>query len=166
MNRICNMFFLAVGFFALIACGTRCQSQSSSEKRKFPSELTFEKFRVHKETHIAKPEKLTFVDGSILRRDIIEKELSLGVNFSGHFRIVEWGTGAGAADFAVIDYLTGKVYKGMPFGQCGISFSIDSRMITIDFPELDRDGYYPSNTICIAEIYVWDNCEFKLIWPK
>lgn len=72
-----------------------------------------------------------------------------GVNFAGHYTIVEWGCGTFCAEMAIVDRVTGKIiYSQIPFdtadGHSGADYKIDSRMLIVNSGALSEfDGYEP-----------------------
>lgn len=72
-----------------------------------------------------------------------------GVNFAGHYTIVEWGCGTFCAEMAIVDRVDGKIiYSQIPFdtadGHSGSDYKIDSRMLIINSGTLSEfDGYEP-----------------------
>ena len=70
-----------------------------------------------------------------------------GVNFAGHYTIIEWGCGAGCQQMAVVDRMNGKIiFSKIPFdtldGHCGLNYKIDSRMIVVNTEAIsDYEGY-------------------------
>ena len=43
-------------------------------------------------------------------RTAIREGLAQGVNFAGHYVVVEWGCGTGCSSFVIVDAITGTVY--------------------------------------------------------
>jgi hypothetical protein len=72
-----------------------------------------------------------------------------GVNFAGHYTIVEWGCGALCQEMAIVDRITGQIiYSHIPFdtvdGHSGTNYKIDSRMLIINTEALSEFDEYES----------------------
>jgi hypothetical protein len=72
-----------------------------------------------------------------------------GVNYAGHYTIVEWGCGTVCAEMAIVDRITGQIiYSQIPFdkadGHSGSNYKIDSRMLIVNTEALSEfDNYEP-----------------------
>ena len=70
-----------------------------------------------------------------------------GVNFAGHYTIIEWGCGMECQLMAIVDRVDGKIiYSKIPFdtsdGHNGIDYHTDSRMLIVNSAGLrDFPGY-------------------------
>ncbi|MFC4817510.1 MULTISPECIES: hypothetical protein [unclassified Flavobacterium] len=72
-----------------------------------------------------------------------------GVNFAGHYTIIEWGCGAACAQMAIVDRISGEIiYSKIPFdkndGHCGAEYKIDSRLLIINTEALSEWWGYES----------------------
>lgn len=76
-------------------------------------------------------------------------------NFAGHFYFVGWGCGTDCAGFAIIDSITGKINKYVPFDEEGNSYShsVDSRLLVLN----PRSGFDNFKGKTISEIYDEDS---------
>ncbi len=66
-----------------------------------------------------------------------------GVNFAGHYTIIEWGCGALCQEMAIVDRISGQIiYSHIPFdtadGHSGTRYKIDSRMLIINIETLSE----------------------------
>ncbi|HJZ69124.1 MAG TPA: hypothetical protein VKF81_13445 [Blastocatellia bacterium] len=101
-------------------------------------------------------------------RTVIREGAREGPNFAGHYTIVQWGCGAGCAQFAVVDAKTGAVFmpsfyvgpRAFVEGQSGepdepIQFRIDSRLLIVSgAPNEKSEGIY---------YYKWDGKRLALL---
>ena len=72
-----------------------------------------------------------------------------GVNFAGHYTIIEWGCGALCQEMAIVDRITGQIiYSQIPFdtvdGHSGTTYKIDNRMLIINTEALSEFDEYES----------------------
>jgi hypothetical protein len=70
-----------------------------------------------------------------------------GINFAGHYTIIEWGCGAACQEMAIIDRVSGDIiYSQIPFdtldGHSGVDYKIDSRMLIINTEALSESWNY------------------------
>ena len=94
-----------------------------------------------------------------------------GPNFAGHYTLARWTCGSGCSSAVVVDSLTGRLYRDMPFeslvlprldlGLEPYSFRLDSRLLIVQ-------GYFdidvPSpKTECSCRYYEWTGTAFKLL---
>lgn len=100
--------------------------------------------------------ELRFLGKAVTHRTVVETEIARkrNSNFAGHYRIVEWGEGAGAGNFAVVDLRKNMVYDGLAFGPCGVFYTVDSPVIV-----LNPEG--PSGKgVCKPKLYEWKETRF------
>lgn len=89
--------------------------------------------------------------------------LRQGVNFSGHYTIVQWGCGMLCQNMCIVNRLTGKVnFPDIPDshidGCYGIRYQKDSRMLRTNENVLqDFPGYYETGMSFYPEVYEWKN---------
>jgi hypothetical protein len=100
-------------------------------------------------------------------RTVIREGTAKGPNFDGHYIVVEWGCGAGCAQFSIVDAPTGKVYdppfpgvsfesaEGKFLADSGIRYKQDSSLMVISGCPGGRD--------CATWYYEWTGTELKLI---
>jgi len=83
--------------------------------------LNFERFSVAP-SYKGKPAPAQIVSKSDrLFRTRIREGAREGPNFAGRFTVVEWGCGSGCISFAVVDAVTGRVYRA-PFALLGVPY--------------------------------------------
>lgn len=117
---------------------------------KFAFKSKFDNFKVDKiyKGKLAPP---NFATDPVAKHFVtkIKRSCKEGVNFAGHYTIVEWGCGALCQHMAIIDRISGKIiYSQIPFdtldGHSGIDFRIDSRMLIVNTEALSEFyGYEP-----------------------
>ena len=97
-----------------------------------------------------------------------------GPNFAGHYTLAIWTCGSGCSSVAVVDSLTGKLYRGMPFGNLVLprldlglepySFRLDSRLLVVQGYFDLFDVEVPDNRAeCSRRYYEWTGTSFKLL---
>ena len=87
-----------------------------------------------------------------------------GVNFAGHYTIIEWGCGCACQEMAVVDRITGKIiYSKIPFdtadGHSGTDYRINSKMLIINTEALEIVDYQ-LNSWRKPAIYELENSKF------
>jgi hypothetical protein len=101
-------------------------------------------------------------------RTMIRAGARKGPNFAGHYTIVEWGCGAGCAQFEVVDARTGAVYDppfyvGLRTHFTGggaqpdppLEFRIDSKLLIVSgAPNEENEGFF---------YYKWDGKCLRLL---
>lgn len=97
---------------------------------------------------------------------MIRKGQKAGVNFAGHYTIVEWGCGTECAVYVIVDDQTGTVFeppeisKGVDLGVAGPEFRADSTlMVLANCP--DPRVYGLKN--CERKFYRWDGSRLVLL---
>lgn len=84
-----------------------------------------------------------------------------GVNFAGHYTIVEWGCGCQCQNMAIIDRINGKIIfpdktEDYIYEYYGAQYRKESRMIITNSAVLeDYEGYYWKYFDCYPKIYEW-----------
>jgi hypothetical protein len=124
---------------------------SSGIFKKFSFKSKFEDFQTNEIYHgrLASPNFNTDPNAKHYLTRIIEGCKKMGVNFAGHYTIVEWGCGALCQEMAIVDRITGKIiFSEIPFdtadGHSGTIYSINSRMLIINTESLSEfDDYEP-----------------------
>jgi len=97
---------------------------------------------------------------------IIRKAVMRGVNFAGHYRVVDWGCGTSCGVYVIVDERTGDVFdppeisRGVDLGVAGPEFRPDSTlMVVASCPELEVYGLKD----CKRKFYNWDGSRLFLI---
>jgi len=90
-----------------------------------------------------------------------------GINFSGHYTIVQWGA-TGIGDFiAVVDRITGKVYPFPYVIKTGLKFQKDSELIIVDsLDDMLADSCRAEETNARTFYFKFDETKFVLLGPK
>jgi hypothetical protein len=121
---------------------------SSGIYRRFAFKSKFDNYKVDKvyKGQLASP---NFTTDPNAKRFIsmIKQGCKEGVNFAGHYTIVEWGCGTLCAEMAIVDRISGKIiYSQIPFdtadGHSGVDYKIDSRMLIINTAALSEFDDY------------------------
>ena len=98
-------------------------------------------------------------------KDYIKSEcLTQGVNFAGHYTIVDWGCGMCCQNMCIVNRLTGKVsFPDIPDshidGYYGADYRKNSSMIRTNVGVMEEDlpGYYQPDLGFYPEVYEWKN---------
>jgi hypothetical protein len=105
--------------------------------------------------------KCNYLDINQWKEYLISRCKENGINFAGHYTIVEWGCGCQCQIMAIIDRISGKIYfPDIPDdhidGYYGAQYHKDSRMIIANSAILeDYKGYYLKYFDCYPKIYEW-----------
>nr|WP_294859707.1 hypothetical protein [uncultured Fluviicola sp.] len=89
--------------------------------------------------------------------------LTQGVNFAGHYTIVEWGCGSMCQNMCIVNRLTGKIsFPNITDthidGYYGVRYQRNSRMLLTNSGLLEETpGYYYADWGIYPEIYEWKN---------
>jgi hypothetical protein len=117
--------------------------------KKFAFKSQFDNFKVDKvyKGKLAKPNFKTDPSARTFITRIQEGCKEMGVNFAGHYTIVEWGCGTQCLDFAIVDRISGKIIfsqfqSDTIEGHFGIDYRIDSRMIIMETEALSEYSGY------------------------
>jgi hypothetical protein len=146
----------------LVLLGDITEVKSPGIYKKFRFKSKFENFKVDQiyKGVLVKPDFSKDPDAKMFNTQIKQGCESLGVNFAGHFTIIEWGCGTSCQRIAIIDRINGDIlFSKIPFdtldGHCGLDFRKDSRMIIVNTVALDGVEGFVSNygrKPCIYEI--------------
>ena len=90
-------------------------------------------------------------------KTVITQGVTQGVNFAGHYRIVEWGCGSPCQSWVIVDLITGTIYDGISTAN-GMVFERNSYLIVLD-PHDDTDFRSPNKTT----LYLWKNNKLRLL---
>lgn len=93
-----------------------------------------------------------------------------GVNFAGHYTVIEIGCGTSCQAIWLIDAINGNVYRAPFISELGISIRKDSKLLTENPSEsinsfLEGTGYTSVDWLK-TRYYVWENNEFKFASRK
>ena len=129
----------------IVMLGDMQEIVSSGIFKKFAFKSKFENFKVDKiyKGQLAPPNFMTDPNAKHFITRIKEGCKDEGVNFAGHYTIVDWGCGALCQEMAIIDRISGQIiYSQIPFdtvdGHSGINYKIDSRMLIINTEALSE----------------------------
>lgn len=135
----------------VVMLGNIKEISSSGVFKKFALKSQFNNFkvdRIHK-GRLASPNFNTDSNSRQFITKIKEGCKEKGVNFAGHYTIVEWGCGTSCQEMAIVDRISGQIiFSQVPFdtvdGHSGISYQVDSRMLIVNTETLsESDGYEP-----------------------
>jgi len=122
----------------------------------------FEDFAVHEES-VAEP-KVDITSHPIGRkfRSVIRETVAEeGVNFAGHFTVVEWGCGSPCQQFAIVNTLTGEItHNPARILSRGLEFRRDSRLIVLNPFVPGENDWLPT---LATRYYLWDGRQIKLL---
>lgn len=117
--------------------------------KKFKFKSQFKDFKINSQYKgkLAKPNFLTDKNAERFKSRIKDGCQNSGVNFAGHYTIVEWGCGTACAEMAIVDRINGEIiYSKIPFdtadGHCGADYKIDSSMLIINTEALSEYWEY------------------------
>ena len=139
---------------------------------RYYSKLRFSMFPVDKlyNGKLANPNLKTCSSGSTTNRVYVDACHKNGVNFAGHFTIVELDCGCMCTAIAVVDRISGKIFAHQVFdaegGHFGMRYRINSTMIILDSEWLDEmnywdhSAYYRSKWPLRPSIYEWRDSIF------
>jgi hypothetical protein len=108
-----------------------------------------------------KPYK-TYTFGSYSKEQVKAYYQKEGVNFGGHYCLIQFSCGGPCTRSELIDCQTGKIYTGVE--GCGETFIFqkDSKMIVVNPITTDNKGYYTPDSVqfyfpCkyLHQIYLW-----------
>ena len=107
--------------------------------KKFAFKSQFDNYKVDRiyKGQLAKPNFRTDQSAKTFITRIQDGCKEMGVNFAGHYTIVEWGCGTQCLNFAIVDRISGKIIfsqfqSDTIEGHFGIDYRIDSRMIIME----------------------------------
>jgi hypothetical protein len=138
---------------------------------RYNSKFKFQQFKVNSiyKGELAKPDLTSNPDAKGWRTQIIKGCKNNGVNFAGHYTIVQWGCGSMCEMMAIIDRINGKIYfpdipESHIDGYYGARFKINSRMIISNSGVLDDyKGYYLIRYTIYTQVFVWKNSVSKRV---
>ena len=93
-------------------------------------------------------------------RTVIKDGVKQGVNFAGHYCIIEWGCGTQCQSWVIVDQLNGNIYDGIPTCR-GQEYHAGSRLIILDPPE--ENGTYFDGICQAPTVYEWKNNKLHLL---
>ncbi|NDV58713.1 hypothetical protein [Bacteroides sp. 519] len=93
-----------------------------------------------------------------------------GVNFGGHYTIIEKGCGAMCEHIFIVDRKSGKIFTHITLkkndgedGKYGYRYCNDSRLLIANSNLLNADNYYITAWRIEPELYKWTGKDFKFI---
>lgn len=130
--------------------------------RKYKSKYKFSKLPAVVYTgKLAAPNFKTDTAAYLFRTQIRNQCKLEGVNFAGHYTIVEWGCGSDCQEVAIVDRLDGKIYySNLPEINNEIAYRLkckpDSRMLILNSGLLERHkGYVSCSSVMNVETIEW-----------
>src|SRR2546423_8261349 len=103
--------FVTQLFIGLLLVGSLARAQQTVPR--------FESYAVPVYKGKSAPLNLKSAKGANTFRTRLREGAKEGVNFAGHYTLVEWGCGAGCLDVGIIDVKTGTVYFPAELGGFG-----------------------------------------------
>lgn len=93
-------------------------------------------------------------------RTRLNQGIRKGPNFSGKYRVVEWGCGTSCSQVVIVDVETGKICDWAT--ACGASrFQLDSRLLILDPGLADGGSYVPIG--CETKFYLLENGRLQVL---
>ena len=93
-------------------------------------------------------------------RTRLNQGIQKGPNFSGKYRVVEWGCGTSCSQVVIVDVETGKIRASAT--ACGGSrFQLDSRLLILDPGLAEGDLYAPIG--CETKFYLFENDQLQAL---
>jgi hypothetical protein len=133
----------------IIMLGEYKEIVSSGIFKKFAFKSQVDNYKVDKvyKGNLAQPNFTTDPDAKYFITRIKEGCKKEGVNFAGHYTIVEWGCGALCQQMAIVDRISGQIiYSQIPFdtldGHSGTKYKLDSRILIINTEALSEFNNY------------------------
>jgi len=130
--------------------------------KKYRSKYRFSNFSVPiYKGKLASPNFKTDKDAYGFRTQIRTQCKQDGVNFAGHYTIVEWGCGSPCQQIAIVDRINGKIYfSKLPEINNEIAYDFkcrpNSRMLILNSDLLDEHkGYVDVSSLSKVEIIEW-----------
>jgi hypothetical protein len=137
------------------------------KKYKMPYKFSAFKASVYRRK-LAAPDFKTDPPAWLFRTQIKTQCKTKGINFDGHFTLVEWGCGSGCKAIAIVDRITGKItYTGIqdicsPFYE--IAFKPNSSMVITNNWMLDGiKGYLYCSRVWQMNIALWNHLNFRCL---
>jgi hypothetical protein len=136
--------------------------------KKYQTKYQFSMFKVPVyKGKLAAPNFKTDPAALMYRTNIKEQCKSQGINFSGHFTVVEWGCGTECENIAIVDRINGEIYYstipyGADEGYYGTKYRADSKLIILNSFNLeDHKGYELWREYGRTRLCVWKGNDFK-----
>lgn len=95
------------------------------------------------------------------RKELIIETCKEGINFGGHYTIVEWMCGSDCQICVVVDRITGQIFEGCGSGN-GISFKKNSILLIKDIGAIDEDNLVGLGVSNYVELLIWDTSKFTI----
>jgi len=89
-----------------------------------------------------------------------------GINFGGHYTIIEMSCGCMCQLIHIVDRISGKIFAVQLSGKWGYLYQSDSKLLIANselFTSLDSLTHYCNRWGIVPELYVWTGKKFKRI---
>ncbi len=133
----------------ILMLGNMQQIVSPGIYKKFAFKSKFHDYKVDKiyKGHLSPPDFSTDSNAKHFITRIKKGCKEEGVNFAGHYTIIEWGCGLLCLEMAIVDRISGRIiFSEIPFdtsdGHSGTRYNIDSRMLIINTEALSESDDY------------------------
>lgn len=138
--------------------------------KKYKVPVKFSKYRVIMyKGKLAPPDFKTDTSAWLFRTQIKTQCKEKGINFAGHFTIVEWGCGSNCFTIAIVDRITGRIYHssiydGVDYTFDSLAYQANSSMVIMNDWMLEEFKGY----VCHSEYYKlrvakWDDSKFGIL---
>jgi len=117
---------------------------------------------------LALPDFKTDPSAKLYKTQIKNQCKSQGINFAGHYTVIEWGCGTECENIAIVDRISGAIYySNIPYnindeGFFGTKYRPDSRMMIMNSFNLDdHKGYELVRDYERTKVMEWTGSGFK-----
>ena len=163
------MRIIAISVTALV--GSLVSTSSGADAPRFSDFPVRQIFRGKPSDPQFRPGEDQYPNGDGHFRADVALETERGPNFAGRYTLALWTCGSGCSSAVVVDSVTGKLYRDMPFGILVLprfdrgrepySFRLDSRLLIVQ-------GYFDvdvpdEKAACSRRYYEWTGASFKLL---
>ena len=154
---------VAVPLIGLLCVGSQAQRRTVPRFEDYPAPVYAGK---------RAPVNLRSARGAGSYRTRLREGAKEGINFAGHYTLVQWGCGTGCLDAAIIDGKTGRVYFPDQLGGAGLwswsdnfydplQFKPNSRLLVLTgFPASESNSEHPKSGLYY---YEWTGTRLRLV---
>lgn len=138
--------------------------------KKYTLPYNFSKFEVPLyKGKLASPNFKTDTASWLFRTQIRNQCRSKGINFAGHFTIVEWGCGSACKEIAIVDRINGKInYSGILTNEDDSFFTLEYKrnsnlVVMNDWMMKEYKGYLLWSDNWKLITVKWENTKFRIL---
>jgi hypothetical protein len=130
--------------------GERSKLMYTAVYKKYRSKYKFSMFRVRAmyKGRLAPPDFKTDPKARLFKTEIRDQCKDYGINFAGHYTVIEWGCGTECESIAIVDRISGAIfYSGIRHSTGdeafnGVKYKPGSRMMVMNSYSLDNHKGY------------------------